>query len=184
MRIGLRELIFLLVLLAMPGAAYFFVFEPKNELQQQAHAEIQAKKVKLNQLDQATTQFIDLDQEIERLRSTIELIEQKLPSGRMEYQVVKHISDLALNHHLTVTSIKPDKVVAAAQYAELPVKLTIEGDFDGFYLFMQEVERLPRITQMPMMRLIKIENADQEGVMNAEITLSIFFEGGSTAAGN
>ena len=30
MRFGIRELIFVLVLLAMPVAAYFFVFEPRN----------------------------------------------------------------------------------------------------------------------------------------------------------
>lgn len=176
MRFGLREMLFILVLLAMPAAAYFFVFQPKNQLQKQARSEIQAKQVKLQALDDATARYIDLDGEIERLRTTIELIEQKLPHGREEYQVVKNISDLALSHNLVIRSIKPDKVVSAAQYMELPVRLEIEGDFDGFYAFLLEVERLPRITQMPMMTLKKLPNAEQEGMMEAEITLSIFFE--------
>ena len=79
MRFGLRELIFLLVLLAMPGAAYFFVFQPKNQLQQDARAEIVAKKAKLSALDKATEQFVNLDKEIVRLKGAIEMIEEKLP---------------------------------------------------------------------------------------------------------
>ncbi|MEM9416087.1 MAG: type 4a pilus biogenesis protein PilO [Planctomycetota bacterium] len=176
MRFGIREILFVLVLLAMPAAAYFFVFQPKNALQMQARSEIQVKQAKLQSLDNAMAQHTDLDSEIDRLRSTIELIEQKLPHGREEYQVVKNISDLALSHNLVVRSIKPDKVVAAAQYMELPVRLEIEGDFDGFYAFLLEVERLPRITQMPMMTLNKLESAEEEGMMEATITLSIFFE--------
>ena len=112
---------------------------------------------------------------------TIELIEQKLPKDREEYEILRNITDLALSHNLTVSSIKPDKVVSAAQYLELPVRIVIEGDFDGFYAFLLEVERLPRITQMPLMQLSKLTNADEEGMMQAEITLSIFFEGEGAA---
>lgn len=176
MRFGIRELFFVLVLLALPTVAYFFLFQTSNQIQQEARSEIQAKEAKLDALDQATERYIDLDGEIDRLKATIELIEQKLPQGREEYQVVKNISDLALSHNLTVRSIKPDKVVSAAQYMELPVRLEIEGDFDGFYAFMLEVERLPRLTQMPVMQLRKLENSEEEGMMQAELTLSIFFE--------
>lgn len=177
MRLGMRELIFVLVLIGMPAAAYFFVFQPKNLLQQQARQEIQNKKAKLQSLDQATQKFVDLDNEIERLKTAIELIEQKLPAGKETYVVVNRISELAMANDLTVNSIKPDKVVSAAQYAELPIRLEIEGDFDGFYVFLQEVERLPRITQLPVMELKKLKENEQEGRMSAEITLSIFFEG-------
>ncbi|MEM1355361.1 MAG: type 4a pilus biogenesis protein PilO [Planctomycetota bacterium] len=177
MRFGIRELVFVLVLIGMPAAAYFFIFQPKNQLQQEGRAEVQSKKAKLQQLDQATAKFVDLDQEIDRLRTAIELIEQKLPAGKETYVVVNRVSELAIAHDLTVKSIKPEKVVSAAQYAELPIKLTIEGDFRGFYDFLLEAERLPRITQLPMMELEKLDDRGEEGKMTAEITLSIFFEG-------
>ena len=180
MRFGLREALFILILLAMPAFAYYcpnIGLAAQNESQQAARSEITAKRAKLQAHDQATARYVDLDAEIDRLRSTIELIEQKLPQGREEYQVVRNISDLALSHNLTVRSIKPDKVVSAAQYMELPVRLEIEGDFDGFYAFLLEVERLPRITQMPLMQLQKLDGGEEEGMMEAEITLSIFFEG-------
>lgn len=185
MRFGLRELIFLLVLLAMPGAAYFFVFQPKNQLQQDARTEIVAKKAKLAALDKATEQFINLDQEIVRLQDAIELIEQKLPDDRETYVVVNRVADLARSYNLKVETIKPDKVVAAGPYAsELPIRMEIKGGFDGFYRFMLEVERMPRITQMPLMNLQRSDdNEDDEGTMNAKMTLSIFFESNADQQG-
>lgn len=178
MRFGVRELIFLLVLLAMPAAAYFFVFQPKNQLQQDARAEIVAKKAKLVALDSATKQFVNLDEEIVRLKAAIEMIEQKLPAGRETYVVVNRVADLARSHNLRVETIKPDKVAAAGPYAsELPIRMEIKGDFEGFYKFMLEVERMPRITQVPVMNLKRSDKKDDdEGMMLAELTLSIFFE--------
>jgi len=186
MRFGLRELIFLLVLLAMPGAAYFFVFQPKNQLQQDARAEIQNKRAKLVALDQATAQFINLDEEIGRLKGAIEMIEQKLPAGRETHLVVNRIAELARAHNLRIETIKPENPVAAGPYAtELPIRLEIKGNFEGFYRFMLEVERMPRITQVPMMTLERSgDRDDPEGTMIAEMTLSIFFESDEQARAN
>lgn len=178
MRFGVRELVFLLVLLAMPAAAYFFVFQPKNQLQQDARTEIAAKKAKLVALDKATEQFINLDEEIVRLKGAIQMIEQKLPAGRETYVVVNHVADLARNHDLKVETIKPDKVADAGPFAsELPIRMEIRGGFEGFYRFMLEVERMPRITQVPLMKLERSDDKDDaEGTMIASLTLSIFFE--------
>jgi len=186
MRFGLRELVFLLVLLAMPATAYFFVFQPKNQLRQEALAEIQAKKAKLAALDKATQQFINLDEEIVRLKGAIDMIEQKLPAGRETYVVVNRVADLARSHKLKVETIKPDKVVPAGPFAsELPIRMEIKGGFEGFYRFMLEVERMPRITQVPTMKLDRAdEKGDLDGTMVASLTLSIFFENGASESAN
>lgn len=180
MRFGLRELVFLLVLLAMPAVAYFAVFKEQNVKHQEARTEIQAKRVKLADLDKATEQFMDLDQEIVRLTGAIRMIEEKLPAGRETYVVVNRVADLARSHNLKVEEIKPDKVVSAGPYAsELPIQIEIKGVFngEGFYKFLLEVERMPRITQVPLMKLKRSDKKDDpEGTMIATLTLSIFFE--------
>lgn len=187
MRFGLRELIFLLVLLALPLFTYFAFFKKLNSDQQDARIEIQAKKTKLVALDKATEQFINLDEEIVRLKGAIEMIEQKLPDNRETYVVVNRIADLARSHKLRVETIKPDKVVSAGPYAqELPIRMEIKGNFEGFYRFMLEVEKMPRITQVPLMTLARSDGkGDEEGTMKATMTLSIFFENNQSAqAGN
>ena len=54
MRFGFRELVFILLLLAMPVASFFFVFKPRNEQIREARTEIRDKQEKLRQLTAAT----------------------------------------------------------------------------------------------------------------------------------
>jgi Tfp pilus assembly protein PilO len=84
------------------------------------------------------------------------------------------LATLPGKQRLGVKSLRTDKAVAAAQYSEQPIKMVIVGDFDGFYSFLLDLERLKRITRMNQMQLKRIQN--DEGQMQAEITLSIFFD--------
>jgi len=174
MRFGIRELLFLVLLAAMPVAAFFFIFEPRNAQIEEARAEIVQKQQKLKQLEQATRSIEDLGAEIERLQQAIALFEEKLPAEREVDVILKQVWELASRHSLKPKSIRTDKPVKAAQYSELPIKMVIVGDFDGFYSFLLELERLSRITRMPSVKMKKIEKED--GKMQADVILSVFFE--------
>lgn len=180
MRFCMRQLIFVVLLMAMPVAAYVMVFSPRNEQIAAARHEMQLKHSKLTQLKKATRSISDLGKEIDKLSDAIALFEQKLPAER-EVEVILHqIWQLAARHQLTLKSIRTDKPVIANQYAELPIKVIIVGDFDGFYSFLIDLEKLRRITRMPRMKLIKDKKED--GQMQAEILLSIFYESKVVAA--
>jgi type IV pilus assembly protein PilO len=175
MRFGFRELIFVLVLLAMPVATYIFVFEPRNAQIVQARKEVMDKQAKLQQLEAATRSFADLGKEIDKLTESITLFEQKLPAARETEVILKQVTELAATHKLTTRSIRPDKVVSNAQYSELPIRMVIAGDFDGYYSFLLDMEKLRRITRIPEMKLKKTPN--DEGQMEADMVLNIYFEG-------
>lgn len=174
MRFGLREMIFILVLLAMPVAAYIFVFEPRNAQIVELRREIQQKQQKLAQLEAATKSINDLGQEIDRLSEAVTLFEQKLPQEREVEVILKEIWELAAKHKLTPKSVRTDKPVVSPTCAELPIRLVIQGDFDGYYSFLLDLEKLRRITRNPQMVLRKETKA--EGAMTADMVLSIFFE--------
>ncbi len=180
MRFGVREFIFVTLLLAMPIAAYFFVFRPRNIQIAEARAEISDKQAKLERLRAATKNIADLGQEIDKLAETIELFEQKLPAEREVEVILKQVWELAAAHRLTPKSVRTDKPVTAAHFAELPIMMTINGNFDGFYSFMLDLEKLRRITRMPQMKIEKVTK-DQEGQMEARVVLSIYFDPQSKA---
>ena len=54
MKLGPREIIFLLVLTAVPVGAWFFVFEPRNQEIAQSRRTISAMETTLARLDQLT----------------------------------------------------------------------------------------------------------------------------------
>lgn len=181
MRFGTRELIFMLVLLAVPLGAYFSPFDAPvpglkrlNAQIAEAEAEIDRKRDKLRQLEAATQGLDSLTAEIEKLTHAIEMFEQKLPAQQEVEVVLKDVWQLAAAHDLTPQRIRTDQVTATASYAELPISMEIHGNFDGFYEFLLELEQLPRITRAPSMTLERSDDGD--GNMNAEFVLSIFFD--------
>ncbi len=182
MRFGLRECIFILLLLAVPVAAFFFVFEPRNKQINDIREEIRQKQVKLEGLEAATRRIPDLGKEIDRLSTAINVIEQKLPDERRIDEVLKQVWELATKQRLTPKSVRTDKPMATLQYSELPIQMEIIGDFDGFYSFLLELEKLPRIMQLPKMKLTKLAGKEAEqGQMKAEVILSVFFEADDSA---
>jgi len=178
MRFGLREAVFVLLLLGMPAAAYFFVFEPRNQQIAEARQEVAQKQAKLNELEKATKSIDDLGAEIDELKQAISFVEQQLPAQREVDVILREVWELAAEHKLRPESVRPDKVVPQSHYTELPIKLVIVGDFDGFYEFLLALEDLPRITRLPQMKLQKLSGPDvEDGAMKADLVLSIFFEG-------
>ncbi len=181
MRFGLREALFVLLLLAMPVAAYFFVFQPRNQQIAEARAEIAQKQAKLDRLEAETKDMRDLGTEIDKLYEAISVFEKKLPAQQEVEGVLREVSELATRNKLQLRSVRTDKVMETAHYAELPIKMEIVGNFDGFYSFLLKLEQLPRITRMPVLQM-KRSPKENDGTMQANVVLSIFFEGDASGS--
>jgi len=177
MKFGFRELLFVALLIAMPVSAYFYVFQPRTQTIEEARAEILRMQGKLDQLEQATKDMPDLGAEIDKLAQAIELYEQRLPQREEVEGILEDVWRVAVANKLEPLSVRTQQVIGTANYSELPIRMKIKGDFDGFYQFLLDVEKLPRITRLPDLKLIKSKSQDNEGEMTAELTLSIFFEG-------
>jgi len=173
MRFGFREIVFIVVLLGLPVAAYFFVFEPVNGQIEQVRKENAVKQAKLDKLEVAR-HIEDLGNEIEKLDEAIAMFEAKLPAEKEVEVILKEVWQLATERGLRPRSVRTGKPVRSVMYDELPIKMEIIGDFDGFYAFLLDLERLDRITRVPDLELEKLR--DTEGHMKAAFTLSIFFE--------
>ncbi|MHC5114998.1 MAG: type IV pilus inner membrane component PilO [Planctomycetota bacterium] len=183
MRFGLREIIFVIVLLAVPTVSLFYVFKPRNEEIREALDEIQVKQARLDRLAEVTAQIDDIGLAIEEGRELIRKIEEKLPTERDVEGVLTRVWQIAAKNRLAVKSVKSDKPTPAAHYRELPLKVVVEGNFDGFYQFLLELEKLPRITRVHHMELERtaargpVAHADlPPGAVKASFTLSIYFE--------
>lgn len=174
LRFGIREFILLGVLLALPLASYWLVFRPQNTEIAQARNEIEQKREMLDKLKQTTAQNANLEKANEEIKSSITAIEARLPSNKEVDAVVRQVSNLAVQSGLDSPAIESDKPVEAALYMEQPLKMKITGNFNGFYDFLVKLEQLPRITRIPDLHLKR--SNDNDGFMNAEFVLSIYFQ--------
>ena len=174
MRLGLREFIFLIVLLAMPISSFWFVFRPQNAEIRQARSEIEHKERMLEKLAEATSRNADLERANQDIAAGIELIESRLPSNKEVDVVLEQVATLAREHSLGMPKVRSEKPVQSSKYMEQPLEMKITGNFDDFYEFLLSLEGLQRITRMTDLKIRKLDDVD--GSMEASFTLAIYFE--------
>ena len=180
MKFGVRELIFVAVMLGLLGSSYFLVFNKANEKRAAVQAEIDRKQKELAELEQATSGTDDLKQKIEDLQKAIAIVEDKLPQEREIDKVLKEVWQMAEANNLEQRTIKTLRSQRANNYNEQPIEMSLAGDFEGFYVYLQQLEKLPRLTRVTKMDLTKMN--DRDGAMEAKLTLSIFFEPDTASA--
>ena len=180
MRIGFREIIFFMILLAVPAVSLFYVFKPRNEEIKELREEILAKQQTLREVDEISRKYENLEEVIAEGQRAILKIVEKLPSERGVADILEQVWVIARNHKLTQKGLKSLEPVREGQYMEQPLEITMAGDFDGFYQFMLELENLPRITRIHKLKLERARTSGvtdvPEGWMTAEFTLSIYYE--------
>jgi type IV pilus assembly protein PilO len=177
MQFGPRTLLFVVLLLAMPIAAYMLMFKPLNLEKENAIRETASKEQKLTDLASAMARTKDLSAEIESLKKAISLLESRLPEEKEMDRVLQEVWEKAKANKLNVKSVRNAKSIVGANYSEQPIKMVIEGPFPGFYKFLADVEALPRLTKINEMKI----DADQKnnGAITAELTMTIYFEANS-----
>jgi type IV pilus assembly protein PilO len=174
MRFGLRELLFFGLMLGLIVCGYLFVLQPPTEKRALREAEIETRQKALTDLKQATVGVGDLERKIEELQKAIVFFESKLPQEKEIDKILKEVWQMAEANSLQTRTIRTLKSERSAGYSEQPIQMSLAGDFAGFYQFLLQLEKLPRITRVSQMKLEKI--TDREGEMQAQMTLSIFFE--------
>ncbi len=182
MKFGLREAVFALLLMGIPAGAWKFVFRPNNARNDEMLAQIEAKREKLNKLNRATATIGDLRKEITALDEAIKFLQSRLPNEKEIDKVLQEIWRLAEANRLNTKSIRTLRqkadigfTGADAQHAEQPIAVQIEGNFLGFYTFLQSLENCPRIMRIRKMTLKKLKKAPQ-GHMQVDFIMSVFFE--------
>jgi type IV pilus assembly protein PilO len=184
MKFGIREIVFVVVMLGLLGSTNYFVFSKANVKKQELLKEIHDRQAALSNLQQATAGIDDLNHKIDDLQKAITFFESKLPQEKEVDKILKEVWQMAEANSLQTKTIKTLKTERGPSYSEQPIDMSLAGDFNGFYSFLLQLEKLQRITRVTSMTLTKIN--DRDGEMQAQMTLSIFFEpdSGSVAGAN
>lgn len=174
MQFGTREIILFLAVLMLPIVSYFMVFAPQSAKIEQAQSEIKHKREMLDSLRIETSRNADLKAANEIIEERIDEMEALLPSNKEIDLIVRQVSALAIDSGLTPPTLKSSKPIAAARFREQPLVMSTQGSFEGFYQFLLEIERLPRITRI--VDMVLKDSSEQGMEIDAEFTLSIYFQ--------
>ena len=180
MKLGLREAIFVLLLMCIPVGAYLLVFRPQNLRNARMIRDIEARQARLRELNQATAAIGDLKKEISSLEDAVKFFQSKLPNAKEIDKVLREVWQLAEANQLVTKSIRTISGNDRSMSAELgglheqPIDMQLEGDFRGFYTFLQSLENQPRVMRISKMMMEKAKSG--EGQVQVRFDMTIFFE--------
>ncbi len=179
MKFGIRELILVCAMVGLLVCSYLFVFKKANAKVVTLKSETETKQKALGNLDKATAGIEDLGRKIDELQRAITFFESKLPQEKEIDKILREISQMADANSLQTKTVKMLKTERGPSYSEQPIQVSLTGDFNGYYAFLLQLEKLSRITRVTNMKLEKLDERD--GEMQAQMTLSIFFEPDTSA---
>ena len=163
-----------LVVVGLPVTAYFMVFRPMNAEVKRLRDEIEHRESLLSTLKAETARNADLERANAEIAESIRLIEARLPTNQEIDNIVRQVSDLAVEAGLQPPSIKSGKALPAGLYMEQPLDMETGGSFVGFRNFLARVEKLERVTRIHNMKVSEVNKDGKE--VKASFTLSIYFQ--------
>ncbi len=171
---GLRKIVFFVLLLGVPFLAYQYMIKPANKLLAEQNARVQTKMAKLAEIEKATATAENLTKQLEELQDAIGFFESKLPPKSKIHKVLEQVTVIAQKQGLKPKTIRTLKKKNNSGYIEQPLKMELEGNFNAFYSFLLELEKLPRIMKIRELKLEKIR--ELEGQIKTDFIVSIFFQ--------
>jgi len=87
-------------------------------------------------------------EEVQRLEAQLSLLLEQLPNSAEIPSLLKSISDLGRESGLEFLRFAPSGEVKKEFYAEIPVSISVNGDYNNFALFSDKVAHYPRIVNL------------------------------------
>lgn len=174
MTMYLRKIVFFVLLLGVAYIAYQYMIKPANRNLAEKKIQIEKKLAKLAEFEKATAAAESLSKQLEQLQESIEFFESKLPPKSEIDKVLHDVTLIVQKQNLRSKRILRLKEKDNSGYIEQPLKMELEGNFNSFYSFLLELEKLPRIMKIRDLELEK--QTDDEGQISADFIVSIFFQ--------
>ncbi len=171
---SIRKIVFFVLLVGLAVVGYHFMIKPANQHLAESKQRVEAKLAKLAEFEKATNAAKDLNKQLAQLRDAIDFFESKLPPTSEIHKVLEQITVIAQKQGLKPKTIRTLARKNNNGYIEQPLRMQLEGNFNAFYSFLLEMEKLPRIMKIRKLELKKIKEA--EGDISADCVLSIFFQ--------
>ena len=145
-----KQKIFLTVLICLlVGVGYYYLYYKEAS---QKIATLQTKlaelESKIKEQEVIAKNLPSFQAEVRRLEDQLGLLLDQLPNSAEIPSLLKNVSDLGRESGLDFLKFAPRGETGKGFYAEIPVTISVTGEYHGFALFADKVSHLPRIVNL------------------------------------
>ncbi len=141
-----QKVALLAVVLVMMGVGYYFI------VHQELVDKLKALDARNHKLEEELQEKMEIANNISKFRKKVEYLQQRLeekkknlPEDANMDQLLKTLNELSEKSDMRIIQFVPQAEVAQAFYAEIPVKMDIEGNYSEIATFFDKLSKEDRI---------------------------------------
>ena len=165
----------LAVFLLLGYLYFFYFFQPALDTRASLGENLKTIEFQIARRQVIAKQIETHKQEIEKLTENLKFALAKLPEQKEIPSLLTSVSEVGKKAGLQFILFEPTPVVSREFYAEIPVKIIVDGTFHDTALFFDSVTSMPRITNVTNINMKRsTAGGAEENILTTECFIKIY----------
>jgi type IV pilus assembly protein PilO len=169
-----RLLIVGVIIVLVAGLFYQFVYKKKTVTIEIFQSQLAQLNSELQDLRAIQKKLVEFKAMIAELEAQLTVAQRQLPRQREIPVLLNDISEFGKKAGMEFLSFRPAKEVTKGFYAEVPIKLVINGPFHNVAKFVDEIVHYPRIIKVNSIALASPKEVDGQVILRTTCTATTY----------
>jgi type IV pilus assembly protein PilO len=143
----------LLIAALIGGGFYYLWYSDALEREKTKQAELEALKKDIRALEVTANKLQEFQREVQLLEAKLETLKRILPPEKETPDLMRRVQYLAAQSSLNIKIFTPTAVANKEFYQEVPINVSLEGNYHNLGAFFDRVRRLSRLVNIGNIRV-------------------------------
>jgi len=172
--LGKKLAIGLLLFLLLGYFYWFYLLQPAFEKKARLSEELGNLNMRIVARQRVVGQIEQYKKDIAKLNEDLQTILAKLPDQKEIPRLLTSVSEAGRSAGLDFILFEPTAPVSKKFYAEIPVKITVEGKYNDIAVFFDSVSHLPRIANIMDVEIKREKKGAEGDILKADCLIKIY----------
>jgi len=156
-----RVLIYASAIILLVGSFTYFAYLPKHKEIGRLESEYKKLAEKLDKARKTAKQLNYYRTKMKAAEAQFKIVMKALPEKEEIPALLSGISQAARDADLDITKFQPNQEKAKEFYAEVPITITVSGNYHNVAMFFDKISNLPRIVTIEAIKMLPDKESDK-----------------------
>ena len=170
-----KALIIVGLILLLGIVWYYLLYTPNDKKINALNADLKKINDRIAELERAKKLIKNLEAEIAKLEKEITALRTQLPEDKEIPALLSEVTEKGRINGLTFSLFKQNPAVKQSYFSEIPVQITVQGDYHQVALFLYAIGTMDRIMHASDLKMGSFKvNKDGFGSMTVSMKASTY----------
>ena len=156
-----RVLIYASAIILLVGSFTYFAYLPKHKEIGKLESEYKKLAEKLDKARKTAKQLNYYRTKMKAAEAQFKIVMKALPEKEEIPALLSGISQAARDAGLDITKFQPNQEKAKEFYAEVPITISVSGNYHNVAMFFDKISNLPRIVTIEAIKMLPDKESDK-----------------------